>query len=197
MPTKKRESPGLTCGKRYRFLRQVDLAATRRAARRDQSWSVAELRLESRDLASWRFARRLRHAMPCGEIPTDAMRSSLMGRVRQHGTKLELAARTALRRMGLSYRVANRGLPGSPDIANRSKGWAIFVHGCFWHRHPGCSRATTPHRNAQFWKKSLRPMYDATVWRSDNCGQSGLRSSWYGNARPWNQHGSSTICGIA
>ncbi len=57
--------------------------------------------------------------------------------------------------MGLRFRVRNRDLPGSPDIANRSKKWAVFVHGCFWHRHVGCSRATTPKRNAEFWAEKF------------------------------------------
>jgi DNA mismatch endonuclease (patch repair protein) len=42
-------------------------------------------------------------------------------------------------------------LPGSPDLANRTRRWAIFVHGCFWHRHTGCIRTTTPKRNRPFW----------------------------------------------
>jgi DNA mismatch endonuclease (patch repair protein) len=51
----------------------------------------------------------------------------------------------------MHYTTNNRDLPGAPDLANRSKQWAIFVHGCFWHHHARCSRATTPKRNAQFW----------------------------------------------
>lgn len=74
-----------------------------------------------------------------------------MGRVRQHGTGPELEVRRALRDLGVSYRLNVRGLPGSPDIANRRRGFAIFVHGCYWHRHAGCRRATTPKRNRDFW----------------------------------------------
>jgi len=44
-----------------------------------------------------------------------------------------------------------RSLPGSPDFANKGKRWAIFVHGCFWHRHSGCHKATIPKANRQFW----------------------------------------------
>ena len=47
-------------------------------------------------------------------------------------------------------------MPGSPDIANRAQGWAVFVHGCFWHRHPGCARATTPKRNRVFWERKFQ-----------------------------------------
>lgn len=54
--------------------------------------------------------------------------------------------------LGHRYRVSNRDLPGCPDLANRRRRWAIFVHGCFWHRHAGCRLATTPKRNAAYWK---------------------------------------------
>ena len=52
---------------------------------------------------------------------------------------------------GLRYRVRNRDLPGSPDLANRSRRWAIFVHGCYWHRHESCRKATVPRSNVAFW----------------------------------------------
>ena len=81
----------------------------------------------------------------------DAARSALMGRVRQRGTKPEIEVAAALRSLGASYRLNVRSLPGSPDFANKSKKWAVFVHGCFWHRHTGCRRATTPTNNREFW----------------------------------------------
>ncbi len=77
--------------------------------------------------------------------------SERMARVRQHGTAPELAVRAAASALGMRYRVKNRGLPGSPDLANRSRKWAIFVHGCYWHRHAGCAKATTPRTNVEFW----------------------------------------------
>ncbi len=27
----------------------------------------------------------------------------------------------------------------------------VFVHGCFWHRHKGCPKTTTPTTNRKFW----------------------------------------------
>ena len=62
-----------------------------------------------------------------------------------------MLVRRALHRQGRRFRVHNRDLAGSPDIANRRKRFAIFVHGCFWHQHPGCKRATVPKRNRAFW----------------------------------------------
>ena len=81
----------------------------------------------------------------------DRETSLRMANIRQHGTMPELAVRAIARELGLHYRVKNRDLPGSPDLANRSRHWAISVHGCYWHRHAGCSKATTPTRNHAFW----------------------------------------------
>ena len=74
-----------------------------------------------------------------------------MGRIRQSGTAPELTIRRAVSTLGLRYTVKNKDLPGSPDLANRSRRWAIFVHGCYWHRHNGCCKATTPRTNTEFW----------------------------------------------
>lgn len=74
-----------------------------------------------------------------------------MGLVRQKGTRPELMVRRLLAELGHRYRLTNRDLAGSPDIANRQKAWAVFVHGCFWHRH-GCKATTTPARNREFWE---------------------------------------------
>lgn len=87
---------------------------------------------------------------------TDAETSARMGRIRQRGTTPELLVRQACRRLGMRYRTSNEDLPGSPDLANRSGRWAIFVHGCFWHQHSGCSKATTPKRNAEFWSAKFQ-----------------------------------------
>ena len=82
---------------------------------------------------------------------TDAATSARMSRIRQTGTAPELAVRRAVAMLGLRYTTHNKDLPGSPDLANRSRGWAIFVHGCYWHRHAGCHKATTPRTNTEFW----------------------------------------------
>jgi len=77
--------------------------------------------------------------------------SARMGLVRQKGTRPELMVRRLLAELGHHYRLTNRDLTGSPDIANRQRAWAVFVHGCFWHRH-GCKATTTPTRNREFWE---------------------------------------------
>lgn len=78
-----------------------------------------------------------------------------MRAVRQGGTAAELAVRAWLRGAGVAYRIAPKALPGRPDLVNRRAGWALFVHGCFWHGHPGCRLATVPKRNAAFWAAKI------------------------------------------
>lgn len=85
-------------------------------------------------------------------VVSDVATSARMGGIRQQHTAPELAVRGLLAALGLRYRVNNRDLPGSPDVANRARSWAVFVHGCYWHRHEGCKRATTPKRNRAFWE---------------------------------------------
>lgn len=78
-----------------------------------------------------------------------------MARVRHEGTEPELIARHLLRILGIRFSVKTKGLPGTPDIVNRSSKWAIFVHGCFWHAHNGCVYATIPKTNRAFWQKKF------------------------------------------
>lgn len=88
-------------------------------------------------------------------LDVDAQTSVRMGNVRQKDTCAEQAVRKILHHMGIRFRIHNRDLPGSPDIANRRKRWAIFVHGCFWHSHQDCQRATIPKRNRDFWEEKF------------------------------------------
>lgn len=77
--------------------------------------------------------------------------SRRMASVRTRGTAPELLVRSLATKVGLRYRTRNGDLPGAPDLANRTRRFAIFVHGCFWHRHAGCRAATTPKTNTEFW----------------------------------------------
>ena len=88
-------------------------------------------------------------------LKTDPETSARMKHIRQANTKPELLVRKWLASHGLRFRVKNRDLPGSPDIANRAKRWVVFVHGCFWHGHTGCSKATIPKRNTEFWIEKI------------------------------------------
>jgi len=78
-------------------------------------------------------------------------RSERMSRIRGKDTRPELALRKVLHGLGLRYRLHGKGLPGKPDLVFPRYKAVVFVHGCFWHRHPGCSIATTPKSNTAFW----------------------------------------------
>ena len=78
--------------------------------------------------------------------------SARMARVRRAGTAPEIQVRRYLSSLGIRYRTRNRDLPGAPDLANRSKKWALFVHGCFWHQHEQCKSSTMPKTNQMFWR---------------------------------------------
>ncbi|MHB0970850.1 MAG: very short patch repair endonuclease [Thermoanaerobaculia bacterium] len=88
-------------------------------------------------------------------IVTSESRSALMKRVRRADTPCEIIVRKVLQNHGFRYRLHGKDLPGTPDIVNRRKRKAIFVNGCFWHGHFGCSRATLPKRNRTFWKEKI------------------------------------------
>jgi DNA mismatch endonuclease Vsr len=82
--------------------------------------------------------------------------SARMARIRQKGTKIEATVAIILRDLGVRYRKNVKRLPGSPDFANHSKRWAVFVNGCFWHHHKGCLKATVPKSNREFWIVKFR-----------------------------------------
>lgn len=108
------------------------------------------------------------HTRPVVPLKPTQATSRRMRQVRRTGTAPELQVRRALSRHGIRYRVSNRDIAGSPDLANRNRRWVIFVHGCFWHRHEGCARATTPARNTAYWQqKFIRNVQrDAYIVRS-------------------------------
>jgi DNA mismatch endonuclease (patch repair protein) len=62
--------------------------------------------------------------------------------------------------LGHHYRLSPRDLPGSPDLANKSRRWAIFVHGCYWHHHDNCVRATVPKNNRAWWLRKFEANRD-------------------------------------
>lgn len=85
-------------------------------------------------------------------VARDAQTSQRLARQKQLSTAAELCVARELRALGIRYRKNVKRLPGSPDFANASKRWAIFVNGCFWHHHTNCKRATVPRNNEGFWR---------------------------------------------
>lgn len=82
-------------------------------------------------------------------------RSRRMARVKSKGTGPEMVVRRLLFSLGYRYRLHDRSVPGSPDIVFKRKKKAIFVHGCFWHRHDGCPLARLPKSRLDFWIPKL------------------------------------------
>lgn len=75
-----------------------------------------------------------------------------MSRVKARDTTPELRVRRIAHSLGLRFRLHARNLPGTPDIVFPRWHVAIFVHGCFWHRHEGCKKATMPKSREAFWR---------------------------------------------
>ncbi|NJC88149.1 MAG: DNA mismatch endonuclease Vsr [Desulfuromonas sp.] len=89
------------------------------------------------------------------DVFTQAKRSWVMSRIAGKHTKPEKIVRKLLHSAGFRFRLHNRTLPGKPDIVLKKYKTVIFVNGCFWHQHSGCSRATAPSSNAEYWKNKL------------------------------------------
>lgn len=87
-------------------------------------------------------------------------RSWNMSRIRSKNTQPELFIRHALWHKGLRYRKNPKDVFGKPDIYISKYRVAIFVHGCYWHRHEGCKNATTPKSNTEFWQKKFQTNID-------------------------------------
>lgn len=82
---------------------------------------------------------------------TPQKRSEVMSAVKGVDTSPELKVRKVLHAIGYRFRLHRKDLPGKPDIVLTKYKLCIFVHGCFWHQHPGCKRATVPQTRRNFW----------------------------------------------
>lgn len=89
------------------------------------------------------------------DIVSSAKRSRMMAGIKGKNTKPELVVRKLVHGMGFRYRLHRKDLPGSPDLVFPRLKKVIFVHGCFWHRHPECKFAYTPKSNVHFWLNKL------------------------------------------
>ena len=90
------------------------------------------------------------------DLLTKEHRSWNMSRVRSKNTKPEMIVRSFLHRNGFRFRLHAKKLPGHPDIVLPKYKTVIEVRGCFWHRHPGCRKATIPTSNCTFWQDKLQ-----------------------------------------
>ncbi len=79
----------------------------------------------------------------------------MMSGIRGKDTKPEMLVRRFLHAHGYRYRLHRKDLPGKPDIVLPRLRVCIFVHGCFWHHHPGCRFAVLPKSRPEFWETKL------------------------------------------
>ena len=105
---------------------------------------------------------------------TKRQRSRQMALVKSKNTGPELAVRRILYRLGYRYRLHPVDIPGRPDIVLRRHRKVIFVHGCFWHRHRGCSRTRTPKTRIRFWRRK----FDQNVARDRFVRSALVRDGW-------------------
>lgn len=89
------------------------------------------------------------------DIVSPEQRSRNMAAIRSKDTKPEIYFRKLLFRKGLRYRIQEKTVPGHPDIFLRKYNTAVFVNGCYWHRHAGCKYAYVPKSRVDFWEKKF------------------------------------------
>ena len=89
------------------------------------------------------------------DIVGSRRRSEMMAGIKGRDTAPERAVRRVAHRMGLRFRLHRKDLPGRPDLVFPRHRLAVFVHGCFWHRHEGCRYAYTPKSRVAFWTRKF------------------------------------------
>lgn len=94
---------------------------------------------------------------------TADQRSALMARIHGRDSRPEKLVRSMVHRMGFRFRIGTTSVPGKPDLVLRRHRKVIFVHGCFWHQHPGCPRSARPQSRVGFWNLKL----DRNIRRDD------------------------------
>ncbi|WP_226477455.1 very short patch repair endonuclease [Pseudomonas sp. MWU16-30323] len=89
------------------------------------------------------------------DVVTPEQRSRNMSKIKGKNTKPEMTVRSMCHELGFRYRLHRKDLPGTPDLVFPKHRLCLFVHGCFWHRHPGCKYAYTPKSRLDFWLPKL------------------------------------------
>jgi len=111
-------------------------------------------------------------------IESKEHRSWTMSQVRGKDTSPEMAVRRLVRALGFGYRLHAKDLPGRPDLVFRGRRKAIFVHGCFWHRHPdpACKLARLPKSNVDFWETKLTNNFERDKRNEAALGNEGWKT---------------------
>lgn len=105
---------------------------------------------------------------------TSDARSRNMAKIRSRDTGPEIRVRRAAHGLGLRFRLYRKDLPGTPDLVFPSRRVALFVHGCFWHRHPRCRFAYTPKSRVDFWQAK----FDGNVLRDERKNDDLQTAGW-------------------
>lgn len=101
-------------------------------------------------------------------------RSEIMGRVKSANTRPEVAARKLFHSLGYRVRLRPKGAPGRPDFGLPRWKTVVLVHGCFWHRHPGCPNTRTPKSRVEFWEAK----FDENVERDSRYQATAQAQGW-------------------
>jgi len=108
------------------------------------------------------------------DVFTKAKRSEVMSRIQSRNTTPERIVRSALHSMGYRFRLHSNSLVGRPDVVLPRHRMAIFVHGCFWHRHKGCQFAYSPKTRREFWKLK----FDSNIARDKKVRRQLTEDGW-------------------
>ena len=101
-------------------------------------------------------------------------RSEIMSRVKGTDTSVEIRVRQLLHSLGYRFKLHARDLPGKPDIVLPKHRSVVFVHGCFWHGHKACRRASIPQTNREFWTRKI----EGNIDRDKRCVRELRESGW-------------------
>jgi len=104
---------------------------------------------------------------------TKSQRSQVMRSVGRMDTGPEIVVRSLLHGAGFRFRINVKSLPGTPDIVLPKYRTVIFVHGCFWHRHEGCPRTTTPASRREYWDAKLARNVERDLQKAERLQEAG------------------------
>lgn len=109
------------------------------------------------------------------DIVSPEKRSQNMSSIKSKNTKPEIFVRKQLFARGYRYRIASSSVPGHPDIYLAKHNLAVFIHGCFWHRHKNCKLAYQPKSNMAFWQKKFEANQSRDRIVKEQLEQKGIR----------------------